>query len=165
MILPPNLDHGLGWNLSLTLGKTKRQKYLNFKKMITKVKCNYSRQGCWGGVKWKLTSGMWRLALFWMQHHIGLISHTQETINMHALVSILSFILSCLCGSSPLLGMDMIKTFHLLAWLNCGPHIREWSSCIRRIQRKFENYKGQVGVVSTEASVFYFFFFPPTQIM
>lgn len=88
--------------------------------MIPKVKCNFSRQGCGAGCKvevdiWDVKDKHLRLALFWMQHHIGLISHTQETINMHALVNILSFILSCLCVSSPLLGMDMIKTSHILA--------------------------------------------------
>lgn len=88
--------------------------------MISKVKCNFSRRGCGGRCKvevdiWDVKDNHLRLALFWMQHRIGLISHTQETINMRALVSILSFILSRLCVSSPLLGMDMIKTFHLLA--------------------------------------------------
>lgn len=113
-------DHGLGRNLSLTLGKMKRQKNLKFKRMISKVKCNFSRRGCGGRCKvevdvWDVKDNHLRLALFRMQHHIGLISHTQETINMRALGSILSFILSRLCVSSPLLGKDMIKTFHPLA--------------------------------------------------
>lgn len=64
---------------------------------------------------WDVKDKHVRLALFWRQRHTDLISHTQETINMRALVSILSFIPSRPCVSSPLLGMDMIKTFHLLA--------------------------------------------------
>lgn len=88
--------------------------------MISKVKCNFSRRGCGGRCKvevdiWDVKDKHQRLALFWVQHHIDLTSHTQETINMRALVSILSFIPSHPCVSSPLLGMDMIKTFHLLA--------------------------------------------------
>lgn len=61
--------------------------------MISKVKCNFSRQGCGGRCKvevdiWDVKDKHLRLALFWRQHHIDLISHTQETINMRALVSI-----------------------------------------------------------------------------